>query len=125
MLQYFVMRLYWFLLALGTSAVLAVVHSVALEQYWYWTYRWLDIPMHLLGGFALGSLLIAFLFRFRPGYYIAGMLCIAIGWEVFEASLGIQQPADYVLDTVSDILNDTIGASIAYILARLTLWRSV
>ena len=27
------------------------VHALALVNYWYWTYQWLDIPMHFLGGF--------------------------------------------------------------------------
>ncbi len=27
-----------------------VVHALALANYWYWTYQWLDIPMHFLGG---------------------------------------------------------------------------
>ena len=119
------MRLYWFLLALVACLVLAVTHYVALTEYLYWTYRWLDVPMHLLGGFALGSLLIAFLFRFRPGYYLVGMVLVAVGWEVFEALLGLPQPTDYVFDTASDVLNDAIGASIAYVLARITIWRSV
>lgn len=119
------MRLAWFCIALVTTAILAVAHYVALADYLYWTYRWLDTPMHLLGGFALASLLIAFLFRHRPGYFIAGMVLVAVGWEVFEAMLGFPQPADYVLDTAHDILNDALGASAAYILARYTIWRSV
>lgn len=119
------MRLYWFLLALCASAVLAVAHYVALTEYLYWTYRWFDTPMHLLGGFALGSLLVAFLFRYRPWQYLVGIVLIAAGWELFEALIGMQQPVDYVFDTASDVLNDAIGASIAYALARITIWRSV
>jgi len=125
MLQYFVMRLYWFLSALTTSTVLAVVNYIALQNYWFWLYRWLDTPMHLLGGFALGSLLIAFLFRFRPFYYLAGMAIVAVGWELFEAMLGFTAQSDYVWDTAHDILNDAIGSTLAYILARYTIWRSV
>jgi len=118
------MRLYWFFLALGTTLLLAVAHTIASAEYLYWQYRWLDTPMHLLGGFALGSLLIAVLFKFRPGYYLAGMAVVAISWEVFEFALGLPQPADYMWDTAHDILNDTIGASVAYILARFTIWHS-
>lgn len=124
MLQYFVMRLYWFLLALATSAVLAVVNYIALQNYWFWMYRWLDTPMHILGGFALGSLLIAFLFRFRPLYYVVGMVVVAVGWELFEAMLGFTAQPDYVWDTAHDILNDALGSIMAYILARYTIWRS-
>lgn len=81
--------------------------------------------MHLLGGFALASLLVAFLFRFRPYHFLIGMVIVAIGWEVFEYLLGLPQPGDYVWDTAHDLLNDTIGASLAYILARFTIWHSV
>ncbi len=125
MLKLLVMRLAWFFTALIASLVLATVHYVALTQYLYWTYRWLDTPMHILGGFALASLLIAFLFRYRPLYFVTGMLIIAVGWEVFEFALGLPQPRDYVLDTAYDLINDTIGAGIAFILAHYTLWRSV
>jgi len=118
------MRLYWFLLALVSSGVLALVHNVASAEYLYWTYRWLDVPMHILGGFALASLLVAFLFRFRPGYFLLGMVVVAVGWEVFEAFIGIPRPADYLFDTATDVLNDAIGGSLAYILARYTIWRS-
>lgn len=31
-------------------AVLSL-HILATFNYWYWTYLWLDIPMHFLGGF--------------------------------------------------------------------------
>jgi hypothetical protein len=118
------MRLAWFFLALGSTALLAVAHTVASAEYLYWQYRWLDTPMHLLGGFALGSLVIALLFRYRPAYYVAAMLFVAISWEVFEVALGLPQPADYLLDTAHDLLNDTLGAGAAFILARLTIWRS-
>lgn len=119
------MRLAWFFMALISSGVLALVHTVASEQYLYWTYRWLDTPVHILGGFALGSLLIAFLFRYRPLYFVAGMLIVGVGWEVFEVLLGLPRPPDYLLDTAQDLVNDTLGAGLAFVLARYTLWRSV
>lgn len=119
------MRLTWFLLALVTCTILAGVNYVAVQNYWFWTYRWLDTPMHLLGGFALASLLVAFLFHFRPYHFLAGMVIVAVGWEVFEYALGLPQPVNYVLDTAHDLLNDTVGASVAYLLARYTIWRSV
>ena len=28
-----------------------LLHFAATFNYWYWTYLWLDIPMHFLGGF--------------------------------------------------------------------------
>ncbi len=31
--------------------LILIVHIVATANYWYWTFRWFDIPMHFLGGF--------------------------------------------------------------------------
>ncbi len=118
------MRLYWFLLALFSCAILALVHNVATAESLYWTYRWLDVPMHLLGGFGMASLLIAFLFRYRPVYLLLGMVAISVGWEVFEVLIGTPQSADYVFDTAKDLLNNAIGGSVAYVLARYTIWHS-
>ncbi len=119
------MRTAWFFIALGASLVLAVAHVYASSVDLYWTYRWLDIPMHILGGFALGSLIIAFLMRHKPGMFWLLMLGVAIGWEVFEVLIGMPRPTDYPLDTLKDLIDDGVGALIAYGLARLTLWRSV
>lgn len=32
-----------------------LIHILASVNGWYWTYRWLDIPMHFLGGFWLAG----------------------------------------------------------------------
>lgn len=119
------MRTAWFFVALLASATLAVVHVVANATDLYWTYRWLDIPMHILGGFALGSLVIAILMRHRPGMYVLAMLAVAFGWELFEVLIGMPRPTDYPLDTLLDLFDDGVGALMAYLLARRTLWRSV
>ncbi|MCL5004801.1 MAG: hypothetical protein M1170_02575 [Patescibacteria group bacterium] len=29
---------------------IVAIHAIALYNHWYWTYLWLDIPMHFLGG---------------------------------------------------------------------------
>ncbi len=119
------MRLPWLLTALVASAVLAGLHFNALAHFWYWKYRWLDTPMHLLGGAVLAIFAVALLRSFRPFTFLALMALAAVGWEVFEYVFGIStgQP-NYLLDTVHDILNDAIGASFVYVVARFTVWRS-
>lgn len=119
------MRSYWFFLALFASCILALIHNVASVGYLYWTYRWLDIPVHILGGFALGCFLVAALFRHRLGLYVAGIVVVTVGWEVFEVLIGMPRPTDYLVDTVSDVANGALGAAVAYLFARLSIWRSV
>jgi hypothetical protein len=41
------------------------VHALALVNYWYWTYQWLDIPMHFLGGFWVAMAIIFLISNFQ------------------------------------------------------------
>lgn len=119
------MRLRWLLIALGLSLVLLGMHLYAIEHYLYWYYRWLDTPMHILAGAMMGAAVVGVLLRFRPYAYIAAIIVGALGWEYFEYIFKIStgQP-DYVWDTIHDILNDVLGATVMYIIARFTVWRS-
>lgn len=116
-------RLYWLLAALVLAAALALLQSYALENYLYWRLWWFDIPMHILGGLAVGSFLIGFLIRFRPRLFLLGCLIIFVGWEVFEYLAGFPREANYAFDTALDLLDDTVGALVAYGIARITLWK--
>ncbi len=119
------MRLPWLFAALLTSLVLTIVNMVALQNSWYWQYRWIDTPMHLLGGAVIALFLVGLLKNFRPYVFILGIAVTAIGWEIFEYVFHIStnQP-HYFLDTSHDVLNDVIGACFVYIIARLSVWRS-
>ena len=119
------MRLRWLLIALALSVMLLGIHLYALAHFWYWHYRWLDTPMHILAGMMMGAAIVGVLLRFRPRVYVLAIILGALGWELFEYVFGIStgQP-DYVWDTIHDILNDFLGAIILYVLARYTVWRS-
>jgi len=119
------MRLHWLLGALALSLLLLGIHLYALDHYLYWYYRWLDTPVHILGGAMMGAAVVGVLRRFRPYSYVLAIAVGALGWELFEYYFGIStgQP-NYVWDTAHDILNDTLGATALYILARYTVWRS-
>lgn len=118
------MRLYWFLAALVLSALLASLQWWALKDFLYWYYVWFDVPMHFLGGVAIGTFLVGFWYRYTPVLFLGSMIAIGLGWEILEYLFGMPREANYILDTSIDLLMDTFGALTAYTVARLTLWRS-
>jgi hypothetical protein len=116
----------WLLVTLALSLAVISLHLYALEHFWYWKHRWFDIPMHVLGGATVGAFFIALTDTKRPLAYLGGMFLIGAGWEVMEYTNNITSgEPGYWFDTLHDILDDAIGAIIAYVIARLTIWRSV
>ena len=118
------MRTAWFIAALISAVSVAVMQQLALANNLYWRFVWFDLPVHFLGGLTIAILTIAFLMRRRVGVYVGVLLAIFIGWEVFEVLIGSPQEANYFFDTSLDILMDTLGAVLAYVVARFTIWRS-
>lgn len=118
------MRLYWLLTALVLAALLAFLQHTALEHLLYWRYLWFDTLMHFLGGLTLAAFGIALLERHRAFVFLGGMLFVAAGWELFELAINAQREANFAFDTSLDLLMDACGMSLAYIGARLTIWRS-
>jgi len=117
------MNMTWLLAALGLCIILLGVHLEALTHYWYWVYPNFDIPMHILGGAALGAFLIALGFR-RFWIYALLMVGIVVGWEVFEyiGGLSTHQP-HYWRDTIDDMFNGLVGSAVIYGIQKY-LWRS-
>ncbi|MEO6536755.1 MAG: hypothetical protein ABIT47_03590 [Candidatus Paceibacterota bacterium] len=109
--------------ALVLTALLLTMHLYALSTYFYWHHRWFDIPMHILGGVAIGSFLLAFFNTQRTFFYFACMLIVTVVWEIFEYYAGISrgQP-DYWFDTIKDIVDGMIGASITFLIAKKSAW---
>lgn len=111
--------------ALVLTALLLAVHLYFLHTYFYWHHRWADIPMHILGGMAIGAFILAF-FNVRHVYwYFLCMLTAAVIWEIFEYvnHISTAQP-DYWFDTIKDIIDGLIGAGITLIITKTWLWRS-
>lgn len=50
---------------IGLLIFIIVVHILATVNYWYWTYLWLDIPMHFLGGFWAAMSIVALISKFH------------------------------------------------------------
>lgn len=102
---------------------LALVHSFAEKFFLYWKYQWFDIPVHFLGGIvcAFGIAILPF-FRIRfferhksSIAYVCGVFFIGVCWEVFEYNSGLYQLEQHiVIDTLTDISMDILGAIVGY-----------
>ena len=111
---------------------LACVQGAA--TYWdlYFYVWWLDVPMHLFGGFWISAATITFLLTKHAGsagnswstllgHALLATIVIGAGWELFEWSVDRLNGLIHfdVADTSADMLNDTIGAlCAAWILLR-------
>jgi hypothetical protein len=95
----------------------------------YYELRWLDIPMHMLGAFLFASLFIYFsLYKKSNNKYlkinykniIIFVLFVGVVWEVYEYIHDIIRQVEWrgVGDTSKDLVNDIIGASIAFLLNK-------
>ena len=111
--------------AVGLS-ILGVAHVVATGFSLYWTYLWLDIPMHALGGavVALGFLTCWARYArgdFRRGLFVTlgAVMTVGLAWEVFEyATMIAGTEPGYVGDTILDLAMDFLGACAGYGAAR-------
>jgi hypothetical protein len=115
----------------GVGVFLLVTHSIAQYAFLYWEYRWLDIPMHFLGGVWVGLMgLYAVLHtkmgeryipaQFRTPLYAAlgGALILGLVWEGYEIAFKFFEwgwfPDAYALDTLLDVVMDMLGGVLAW-----------
>jgi uncharacterized membrane-anchored protein len=122
------MRTYRNILA-AIVVLICLVNGSALYWHLYFTIRWLDIPVHLLGGFWVGSFALYMYYRRknaradRSSIFVASLafssaLLIGLFWELYEYyvnSAANLYECDMV-DTLSDLANDAIGAISAAVL---------
>ena len=111
---------------LVSLSVLAIVHILAIELALYWIYRWLDLPVHVLGGIVVALALYTLRdlrvpvpqswYRFSP--FMVAVLLIAIGWEGYEVVIGVLPDPAYWFDTLTDILMGLIGGAFGFVLGR-------
>lgn len=114
----------WLAAAFILSATLLVVHLYALQWHLYWAHRWFDIPMHILGGAAIGSFVFAFGTARRTLTYFLFLLAVFFVWKYIEyfGHISYELPYD-VLGNFKDLLSSLIGSFIPFILGRKTSWR--
>jgi uncharacterized membrane protein len=115
-------------LVLTLTVAFGIIHLVFSRLYIYWTAWWSDNLMHFLGGIILASLAVWFLYHSKravPSSKIRSCLlavgfALAIGasWEVFEHVIGMTQSIEnYKLDTLHDLVADTSGGIIGWLVA--------
>lgn len=114
-----------FYFALAFAAFVILLHKIAYELYLYWTYRWVDIPMHILGGIMAGLFTFVFLRITRlpenTRNLIIGVLLVGIGWEILELLYKVDVLSTrYWIDTVKDLIDDTIGGLIS-----IYIWKKI
>lgn len=114
---------FFFILALSLFFVanfLARIFSL------YWVYPWFDTPMHVLGGvvIALGfhsmPSIVARIPKSKRTFFVTLATVLSIGalWEIFEYSVGYPSDDAYILDTLTDLTSDALGAVLGYYFVR-------
>lgn len=115
----------------GLAIVIGALHWLSLVFSWYWTFWWMDVVMHFLGGLWIGLAVIWFVFvsgrvsiaeimhERRTAFLVAAgaALVVGLGWEVFELYYGISgaHPNEPLFpDTWHDLVMDTFGGIAAY-----------
>lgn len=101
---------------------IAIVNAFAEHYYWYWHMKEFDMPMHFAGGVWLAGT--ALWWRFFSGRFttlmsakamfawaIGGALGVGFAWEVYEAVVAYFTVGHMndILDTLSDLVFDTLG----------------
>ncbi len=99
--------------------------------YLYYEIWWLDIPMHIMGGFGIATLTGAMLsyrgIKVSYAKLFVVYILIALAWEGYEHILnyinlgtwyGQRLPVVDVRDSVKDLFDGFIGMSIAYLFVR-------
>ncbi|MFT5849727.1 MAG: hypothetical protein ACI9H6_000542 [Patiriisocius sp.] len=102
--------------------ILAVIHIIALQLSLYWAFSWFDIPMHFFGGavVALGIFTLNDLRIVVPDRWLYTIpvvllvILVAMVWEVYELLIGIPIEANYVVDTVVDLVLGALGGLVGY-----------
>jgi hypothetical protein len=99
-----------------------ISEKVLLPFNFYLEYKWLDIPMHIIGAFLFTKLFLEIInskyINFKTVLFF--ILFIGIGWEVLEYIKDITNLKSFVgwTDTFKDIFNDVFGAYLAFALNK-------
>lgn len=126
-------RFPWFLAV--ALFVIAGIDCIANYNSWYWTIRWLDMPMHFAGGVWVAG--VTLWWKFFSGaqetpavaptitrlliWGIGGALIIGLGWEIYESvvTLITQGHINDIQDTVSDLFFDMAGGMFVVFLYKI------
>ncbi len=86
----------------------------------YYELPWLDIPMHILGGYLIGTLFIILGEKNKTvgtkSYFFWALFLTMAAWEIFEYERGMVEYTrlyDY-FDSIKDVAFGYLGAYLAY-----------
>ncbi len=116
----FTIRLQILLVALISAALLLVIHSLGNEYGLYWSFQWLDIVTHLLGGVSVGIITAFILWRFSFVYALIMIVAIIVAWEFFElfvAQISVNG-VEFITDTATDLLLGGLSAFLLFMYTR-------
>ena len=112
-----------YFLPIGTILVLSILfllHKYGMDGDWYLHYPYLDIINHILGGIGIAMALL-FVLK-NPKYIILLTFIAGVAWELFEIYYDISGwrvgTLQYNIDTIKDLLNDTLGSIIVWLIAK-------
>jgi len=113
------------ILFLIAFSMLAAIHYLALQLFFYWRFTWFDIPMHLFGGavVALGVFTLRDL-RLIPNTFLTVKMVLlfvfitAGVWELFELYAGVPIDEAYYPDTTLDVIMGMLGGYLGYIVGN-------
>lgn len=107
--------------------IFALAHKIALYFSIYWTMEGYDSIMHAFGGF-IGALLVIYTLQkigISPQtlpkkiilllFVMISVIAVGSIWELWEIFVGFTDPFTDLLDTISDLIMDTIGAVIGFV----------
>ncbi|MBX4181352.1 hypothetical protein KW807_00610 [Candidatus Parcubacteria bacterium] len=122
--------------ALILTATLGILHVFAMKYSLYWVYWWFDWVMHFLAGTAGGFsaywiLFVSGLWRRNSDKILLPilsvvfcLLVVGVAWEIMEYTHGITESQEgYALDTIHDLVMDTLGALIAATISVKTTFK--
>ena len=111
-----------------------ILNTLASTFYWYASIWWFDMPMHFLGGFWIGYMVL-FLYGVRNNaktdnsrsllrvfwLLIVTVLIVGLCWEVFEFTVQAITHANLAnpLDSASDVFFDLAGGVASYLYAQV------
>ncbi len=107
-------------ITLTLLVLLLVLQKLAIKYYWYVTLPPFDIFMHFLGGVCI-ALSVLYVLK-KPKHIILFTILGGIAWEVIELYGDISGHTfgtyNYYFDTVKDLIMDTIGGVIVYLINK-------
>ena len=104
--------------------IFAVSHFIFEPTDLYYDLKWLDIPMHIMGGFGVASLVSSIYAYFDRKVSFRQLFIfytiVAVAWELYEYIHDLVSYREWNgwLDTMKDLVDGFIGTVIAYLFIR-------